>query len=164
MFKQVLIKNTWLNFSETGWGNGYVLIPKDHPLYGMGYSNIEVDCLDDFVYIHGGITFSSIVDEDLLKSYSDYLNEGDIGKHMIGFDTAHAGDNAQKHDYEFVKQETQRLHDLLLHYYQNPEEVTKNKQYFSRKEVKELINSFADHHEIHWLDKRTQEWIRKNFE
>lgn len=34
-----------------GWGNGYVLIPQGHFLYGKCYDDIHVD-------VHGGLTFS----------------------------------------------------------------------------------------------------------
>jgi len=40
---------TWLGSIETGWGNGYVAVPKEHPLYGKDYNNIDID-------IHGGLT------------------------------------------------------------------------------------------------------------
>ena len=37
--KTFVIKNDWLNGMCHGWGNGYVAIPKEHPLYGKHYSD-----------------------------------------------------------------------------------------------------------------------------
>jgi hypothetical protein len=54
--------------------NGYILIPKGHPLYGLHYDNILVRRID----VHGGF------------SYSQFDAQGNW---IIGFDTAHSDDN-----------------------------------------------------------------------
>jgi hypothetical protein len=46
--------------------NGYVRVPKEHPVFGKGYNSVDVD-------VHGGIT------------YADEAG-------WFGFDTLHAGD------------------------------------------------------------------------
>ena len=32
---------------ERGYGNGYVLLPPEHPFYGVGYYNIDVSVYGD---------------------------------------------------------------------------------------------------------------------
>jgi hypothetical protein len=166
-FKQALVKNDWMEYPNShGWGNGYVLISEDHPLYGMDNMSLDTgDDLDSFLNVYGGVTFNKVVDDHIINNFApESLDEQDKGYYIIGFDTAHSGDNPNDQDYEYVKDQTQRLHDQLVYYYDNPSEVTKMKNYFSRKEVKALINSVLDNHGIHWLDPRTQEWIKQNFE
>jgi len=90
---------------ETGWGTGYVIIPKEHKLHGVHYDDIHVD-------IHGGLTFASMVQKDMLNSFSQ-LTEEDIGGWMVGFDTAHYMDNKYTCPKEFVIQETNRLKEQL---------------------------------------------------
>ncbi len=78
---------------STGWGRGYVGLPFWHPCYKVHYDNIPVK-------IHGGLTFSEWdEDEDLW---------------VIGFDTAHSGDNKDKNNYEYVLNETYYLLDQCL--------------------------------------------------
>ena len=52
-----------------GYLCGYILLPKDHPLYGKKFHEIDLEC-------HHGITYSQITEEGWL----------------IGFDCAHSGD------------------------------------------------------------------------
>ena len=42
--------------SSRGWGNGYVFIPKEHPLHGVDYN--EVYNMYPDLEVHGGLTFS----------------------------------------------------------------------------------------------------------
>ena len=64
----------YIKLCDRGLANGYVAIPKGHPWYGMQYNDIPCD-------IHGGLTFSRS------------CNIFDSEYWMIGFDTAHLGDN-----------------------------------------------------------------------
>lgn len=91
---------------DWGWGNGYVLLPKEHKYYGVHYDNIPVD-------VHYGLTYSEEVTEGHLKGF-DMLTPEDIGMWMIGFDTAHYGDNLEKWSKEAVIAETERLRDQLI--------------------------------------------------
>jgi hypothetical protein len=60
---------------NTGFGNGYIGVPKGHPFYGKDYNALhELYQID----IHGGLTYSE--------------QEGDYW--VIGFDTAHASDTS----------------------------------------------------------------------
>jgi hypothetical protein len=54
--------------------NGYVAIPKGHPLHGHSYDKVDSDWVD----AHGGLTYS---DEDK-----------ETGEWVFGFDCSHAGD------------------------------------------------------------------------
>lgn len=104
-FKTIIIPNTLVKGIQKGWGNGYVLIPKGHKLHGIIYWDIE-DMED--IEIHGGLTFSREVTEHTLSKIPQ-LTKDDIGSWMIGFDTAHCGDNEITCPKEYVEKETQYL-------------------------------------------------------
>lgn len=108
---RTLIKeNTWLARAliDFGWGNGYVLIPEGHPLHGMHYDNIDVD-------VHGGLTFSELVDAKLIEKWGE-LTEADKGMWMIGFDTSHYRDNLYTCPKEYVEAEAERLLGQVKNY------------------------------------------------
>lgn len=120
--KTVIKENDWLfkhipephrkifmKMMEVGWGNGYVLIPIGHPLHGKNYEEI-----DEFVSVHGGLTFSNLIDADLIRHFN--LEEEDIGKWCVGFDTCHFEDNIQRWPKEFVQAEADRLARQLENY------------------------------------------------
>lgn len=79
---------------ESGWGNGYVRVPEGHEYYGKHYDEIGLG-------VHGGLTFSEVIEEN--DSYSWPAG------HWIGFDTAHFGDNKQNWTKENVLKETIQL-------------------------------------------------------
>jgi len=109
--KTVIRKNTWLTrgFMDFGWGNGYVLIPKGNKLHGVSYQDIEID-------VHGGLTFSTLVDEEMADDWNGLLDKEDIGKWCVGFDTVHYSDSLSKWSKGEVLKETERLKELLLSY------------------------------------------------
>lgn len=76
---------TWLGVSQTGWGNGYVCLPKDHKYYGFDYDSIPVD-------VHGGLTFAC-ASEELKEDWPELPEECRKDHWVIGFDTAHYGDS-----------------------------------------------------------------------
>ena len=92
---------------DFGYGNGYVLIPKNHPLHGIHYDNINVN-------VHGGLTFSSLVTDDMRKYWE--LDEEDIGCWCIGFDTLHAEDTLDYWTKERVLEETEKLKEQIINY------------------------------------------------
>ena len=48
-------ENTWsTNMFPHGWGNGYVALPKEHPLHGIDYNFLPVTAT-------GGITYSEFL-------------------------------------------------------------------------------------------------------
>lgn len=94
---------TWLIGSETGWGNGYVCLPKGHKYYGFDYDNIDVE-------VHGGLTFASDSNSLNLNDWPEVPQECRKDHWIIGFDTAHYGDNHSKWpDAESVMAECGRL-------------------------------------------------------
>lgn len=104
-----------LNFLNRGWGNGYVVIPVGHPLYGM-----NMTALDKLVDAHGGITFARIIDEEMIQPAQSKLTEDDLGAWLIGFDTLHSHDNINTHNREFVEKETLRLEKQVKNFNVKP--------------------------------------------
>lgn len=84
-----------------GWGNGYVILDKEHPLYGKHYMEIEG------ISVHGGLTFSNYISESMIKSWD--IPEEYKGMYMIGFDTFHAGDTEEYWTKERVQEEADNL-------------------------------------------------------
>ena len=113
--RTVIKENNWLTrgFIDFGWGNGYVLIPKGHPLHGKSYHDIDVD-------IHYGLTFSELVDDKIIDLWK--LNKEDMGMWCVGFDTAHSGDNLSKWPKEAVQAEADNLLQQLVSYKINGDE------------------------------------------
>ncbi len=103
--KSFVKKITWLQPGTTGWGNGYVVIPKGHKLHGINYDDINVN-------VHGGLTFSK------LASDLDWIEIPEDAKDgwIVGFDTAHYGDNISRWTKSAVEEETERLRQQLMHY------------------------------------------------
>lgn len=98
---RTIIKKTQIKGMEVGWGNGYVIIPPGHALHGKDYEDIDVD-------IHCGLTFSELVTQRLLELWPELTSE-DLGYWVVGFDTAHYGDNLQTWPKEAVQAEADRL-------------------------------------------------------
>lgn len=77
------------------WYCGYVVIPEDHPFYGLDYEEVEED-----IDVHGGLTFSGEFE--------------DVDGFLVGFDCAHAGDNPEVQDEEYTLSECKKLVDQLI--------------------------------------------------
>lgn len=108
--KAFIKKNTW---SPGGWGNGYVTIPKGHPLHGKDY-----DIIHDLIpklHVNGGLTFSDSADS--LKW--NELPKGSEGSWVVGFDTAHSWDTLEMWSKEKVMEEAENLKNQLLEYENN---------------------------------------------
>jgi hypothetical protein len=103
---EVAHENTWIKrggiFLHSGWGNGYVVIPKDHPFHGLHYHVIN-----HFVSVHGGLTFSEYCSKENMLQF--HLDENDIGKWIVGFDTGHFGDDENTWNKGAVQAETDYL-------------------------------------------------------
>ena len=85
----------------SGWGNGYVGVPADHPWFGEPHDVIDA-------YIHGGLTYSgdecpAIRAEDFKLVLPDYL-------YWFGFDTGHYSDNLERWPKEAVYKEAEYLY------------------------------------------------------
>jgi hypothetical protein len=115
VMKSFVLKNTWtpVKFAQ-GWGNGYVVIPVAHPLHGVHYDMIDID-------VHGGLTFSELVDDVLIENFAGKLSEEDKGCWVVGFDTAHAYSN-EEHTRAFVEAETNYLRCQLVNW--GPAKIT----------------------------------------
>lgn len=116
--KTILNENTWLSREgrfamKYGWGNGYVLIPRDHCLWGVDYDDISVN-------VHGGLTFSKLItlstfDIDPMtgEPFWPGLAAEDLDCWMVGFDTCHSGDTLERWSKEAVQAEADRLAEQL---------------------------------------------------
>jgi hypothetical protein len=99
-------ENTWSRgYVECGWGNGYVILPKDHKLWGIDYMDIDIE-------VHGGLTFGCNRDKLDWPEIPQNCENGWI----LGFDTAHLGDNLTKWPKSAVIVETEKLKKLLENY------------------------------------------------
>jgi hypothetical protein len=98
------------SMSSAGYANGYVAIPKEHPLYGISYNDVDVD-------VHGGLTFaekSEVVNDLFDKNKTEYLeSELPNGYWVFGFDTMHFMDNLDNCPREWCIAETNRLKQQL---------------------------------------------------
>ena len=91
-------ENTWLNFREHGWGNGYAVVFKGHPAYGKDYLDIDV-------YVHGGLTYTDSVNSSNWDGLTEEMKDGWV----FGFDTAHYCDDMERWPKEAVERETENL-------------------------------------------------------
>lgn len=108
-----------------GWGNGYVAVPPEHPLWGKTYNE------DDFpdLKVHGGVTFTEpclyaertattmaeitpyLVGQRCWQLQQGECLDGDIPDDwwLIGFDTCHFDDDQFGWPKERVIEETTNL-------------------------------------------------------
>src|SRR5690554_6159122 len=70
----------------TGWGNGYVIIPKGHPLHGKDYS--EIHHIFPELDVHGGLTFADSVNQVIEYGWAMPTDCEDGW--VVGFDTCHS--------------------------------------------------------------------------
>jgi hypothetical protein len=96
---------------KKGWGNGYVIIPKDHPFYGKNYD--EIDNLMPDLDVHGGLTLSHPTDD---LDWPE-LPKNSKGTWIVGFDTAHIYDTPEEWTKEAVIKETIKLKEQLETFY-----------------------------------------------
>jgi hypothetical protein len=93
-----------------GWGNGYVIVPKEHPWYGKEEDDINYDLSLLNVDIHGYITFSKLVQHGGRNgAYKPY-----IGKWLIGFDTNHGYETKETWNEARVIEETKKLYKAAI--------------------------------------------------
>jgi hypothetical protein len=92
-------ENYAINGINRGLYNGYVSLNADHPFYGKHYDEINAILATAGFHIHGGLTYSGDACEFGLKNL-DWV---------IGFDTAHADDTAEKWTKENTLKEIDKL-------------------------------------------------------
>lgn len=109
-------------FMKRGWGNGYVVLDKTHPLFGKDYDDIG-----QHVEVHGGITFTEYITKNTIKRFTPpstnikeidecCLTNDDLDKYLVGFDTAHLNDTEQTWPVERVFEEAKKLKTQLENY------------------------------------------------
>lgn len=101
--KWFVIENTWLSGMDHGWGNGYVAVPKDHPIHGMNYDAVHEKY--PTLSVHYGLTFSGLPTD--LRDLPEGLDIQDYW--VVGFDTAHYQDTSYGWTKNAVEMETKRL-------------------------------------------------------
>lgn len=100
--KTIVKEITWLKGMNHGWGCGYAIIPKGHPMHGKHYNDIPVD-------VHGGLTFGSYA-KDL--DWPELSDEDTLGW-VVGFDTAYLNDTIHGWPKEAVEFEARNLAEQL---------------------------------------------------
>lgn len=89
---------------DRGWGNGYVVVHRDNPAFGVGYDELDI-------VVNGGITYSRSVQES--SQFKPQLLTLGIYNHpdywVFGFDTAHYRDSLERWPKEEVIEETKRM-------------------------------------------------------
>ena len=129
---------------EYGWGNGYVLLPHNHPFYGRDYNELNIDA-------HGGLTFGEYFSDTIfLEWVEDREIIGDVNKEnfqkfdkywMIGFDTNHFGDNENSCSKKYVSNETCSILEQSLD--DDIEGMRKYKSFYLRKDkLKKLYENY----------------------
>lgn len=102
-----------LKYSIGGYGNGYVVIPKDHP-FVLYYQ--EWDQSDFILNVHGGVTYFSKAEKCNFVPSNIYLSKED---YIVGFDTYHYTDTIENCSESMVLVETLFLKLQLLEIYNN---------------------------------------------
>lgn len=98
------LKKTLKSLDHRGWGNGYVVVPLDHPF--ASYTEYPHDML----HIHGGITFDCRVKDNNWQEVKDD-HPNDL---IIGFDTGHYMDTPERWPREEVVRETLELRKQIM--------------------------------------------------
>lgn len=92
-----------------GWGNGYVILPKDHAFHSH-----DCDHINEYVKCHGDLTMAQL---DI--KWVDFESDSGVepnGSWVIGFDTSHRGDNKQNCSEAYVKSQLRDLCQQLEKY------------------------------------------------
>lgn len=84
--------------------NGYVILGKNHPFDGTR------DIIGDYD-VHGGITFANKLKDFNIDPYPELWAYAD--NWVVGFDTAHAGDNVDNWGLDKTVNETIKLSQLM---------------------------------------------------
>ena len=106
--------------ARTGWGCGYVHIPKDHPFL------VELNEDDSYCYLQP----KDCPEQITLSEWG-----ADKEYYIIGFDTAHSYNN-ESHDEEFVTRIANEIKELVDAYTKEDADA------FARKEIEKVTNKF----------------------
>ena len=97
--KHFLRENTWIGGTDRGWGNGYVALPRQHPLFGM--DTIEINEKLGYGFVHGGVTWAR--NSDHIVGWKEVKDMDNMW--VIGWDTTHFGDDIANYPKERVFKE-----------------------------------------------------------
>lgn len=117
----IVYKDDFKTINRTGWGCGYVHIPKDHPILVQ-------------LLIHDGYNNYLSIDEcpeEITWSAWDKKQE----YYVIGFDTAHIYNN-DSHDEQYVTNKANDIKDLVDCY------TAENASNFALNIISETVNKF----------------------
>lgn len=103
-FLSDLVKYPSFDPTMRGRYNGYVILGQNHPFSGTR------DIIGNYD-VHGGITFANKLKDFNIDPYPELWAYAD--NWVVGFDTAHAGDNALDWDLEKTFAETIKLSQLM---------------------------------------------------
>ena len=103
-FLSDLVKYPSFDPTMRGRYNGYVILGKNHSFSGTR------DIIGDYD-VHGGITFANKLKDFNLDPYPELWSYAD--NWVVGFDTAHAGDNAENWGLDKTVNETIKLLQLM---------------------------------------------------
>ena len=109
----------YMTIAYIGTINGYVEIPKDNPLHGKHYDEIDIKC-------HGGLTFS-----------------GEMGdfEYCIGFDTNHLGDAKSTNPKHYEKESDMDINNYFKYF---PNDDTFKDEEYVENECKKIINQILE--------------------
>ena len=99
-----LVKYPSFDPALRGRYNGYVILGKNHPFDGAR------DIIGNYD-VHGGITFTNKLKDFNIDPYPELWAYAD--NWVVGFDTAHAGDNVNNWDLDKTVNETIKLSQLM---------------------------------------------------
>lgn len=99
-----LVKYPSFDPTMRGRYNGYVILGKTHPFNGTR------DIIGNYD-VHGGITFANKLKDFNIDPYPELWAYAD--NWVVGFDTAHAGDNAENWGLDKTVDETIKLSQLM---------------------------------------------------
>lgn len=103
-FLSDLVKYPSFDPTMRGRYNGYVILGKNHPFSGTR------DIIGNYD-VHGGITFANKLKDFNIDPYPELWAYAD--NWVVGFDTAHTGDNAENWGLDKTVDETIKLLQLM---------------------------------------------------
>jgi hypothetical protein len=104
--KTCVVPITWLPMAATGWGNGYVAVPREHKYFSIGYDDVPVK-------VHGGLTFGHQLSDIKKDFFPEIKGKARKDWWVFGFDTAHFSDTKLNWTESKVKEETENLKKQL---------------------------------------------------
>ena len=117
MVDRATFKNYYHDPSKYGRYNGYIIVNKNHALFGCKWQQIE-----GFFDVHGGITYSDylkqLLEEDVFLRYPQLTKYKNCW--VFGFHTACSGDNEEKWNYDNCSHETKMFRRKAVSYSNTP--------------------------------------------